>query len=674
MKKHSDKIKSVLRRRSVFYLAFSLLCFAALLLLAFREGVSFRGAAIGVFAVYVLGCAAFILLSRFARNTALPEEIEPLIGNMTLDLMLELAMPVIISDENDKLIWYNKAFTACADSHRSFFGKSVEQVCAHSTEDILASPDPDGLTVLAFDRFFRLKGYPINVPGKEYCITVWQDVSELTEVRRLLSEKETVVSYIMIDNLDEILQNLQELYRAAATDVALILRSCAKSVGGILKEYEKNKYLFLFEASKLEQFIASKFDILDRVRDVRVGESSLPITVSIGVARIDGTLEEKERAAHAALDMALQRGGDQAVVKNNENMEFYGGRTKTVQKRTKVRARVVANQLAALMSESDNVLIMGHRNPDFDSIASCAGLARLALYCGVPVHIVLDTGDRNIRKCAEKLLRQPEYRDMFVSAADAQDLIQPDTLLVIADVNNHSQLESPDLADSVEKAVYIDHHRKTAEFKTKPAIAYIEPSASSASELVSEILEQTLPAGNLPKDEADLMLAGMLLDTKQFSKNTGVRTFSAALYLRNEGASPQEAQAIFRSELSEIVREAKFESNVVMYRKVTAIATNEGDPNDDGTPFDRIAAAKAADKLLTVDGVLASFALCTIDGTVYVSARSNGTVNVQLILEKLGGGGHYDAAATQMKNTTLRDALQTLKDAIDAYLDETGIA
>lgn len=666
-----DKAKGFLGRRIFFCVAFGFFLLCGMLLVLARKTVSFRLCAILAILIYLLFVLSLILFDRFSRRGPSHNRIDPILGNSNAELMQSFHMPIVISDENDKVIWFNDAFRDVAGGKRNFLGKSVEQILSHPVQEILSCTEPAGLPVYAFDRYFDVKGYRVTGNGgKTGCVTVWQDVSELNDLLRHLEEKEPTVAYLMIDNIEEVGQDLQDRYRSAAAEVSLVLRDWARSVGGILREYDKDKFIFLFETAGLDRFVAEQFDILDRVRNIRVGDNCLPVTVSIGVSRIDGSLEEKERAAHIALDMALQRGGDQVVLKTEENMEFYGGRTKTVQKRTKVRARVIANQLVTLMAESDNILVMGHKYPDFDCVAACVGVARLALFCGVDVHIILDEKDPNIERGIKKLKRSSEYTDLFVSASEAQDMIRPDTLLVIADVNNKKQYESSDVAKSVDRIVVIDHHRKTAEFETEPLISYIEPSASSASELISEILEQTLPSGTIAKDEADLLLAGMLLDTKQFSKNTGVRTFSAALFLRNEGAAPSDAQALFRGNLEDLTREARIESNVTIYREHIAIATNENETGEtDGTPADRTAAAKAADKLLNIDGVYASFVLCEIGNTIHISARSSEKINVQILLEKLNGGGHFDSAATKLINTKLHDALDLLKKTIDEYLD-----
>lgn len=594
----------------------------------------------------------------------------PMLSNMTLDLLTRFSMPAIISDLNGKIIWVNKAFSLASGSKKAFLGRNIDSICPNSLDDIMtAEYAEDGLDTVAFANFYRVKAYPTQVGNKNFCITIWNNQNELQEAYNKLKDENAIVAYIMIDNLDDLLQHIQEKYRDVSNKVATILNEWADSVNGIIKEFQRDKYIFIFKEKHLEEFISSKFAILDKVRDVRIGSGSLPITISIGISCTGDTLTEKEKDAQAALDMALQRGGDQAVIKTDNDMEIYGGRTQSVQKRTKVRSRVTANELIALMAESSNVLIMGHTNPDFDSFGSCVGMARMSMFCGSPVNIIIDTEDSNLTKCFDFLKDLPEYDNMFVGAHEALDLINHDTLLCICDVNNQRQLFAPEVAENVERIVYVDHHRKTAEFKIKPLITYIEPSASSASELVAEFLEQTLSAGMLPHEEANLLLAGIMLDTKHFAKNIGVRTFSAGFYLQNEGANPQIIQEFFKSDLEDLRREARFETNVRIYKNVFAITTNTLKESSTSDSSDRIAAAKAADKLLTVDGVLASFALCKIENTVHISARSSGKINVQMILEQLGGGGHFDSAATQLKDISVNEALSMLKKAIDDYTE-----
>jgi Predicted signaling protein consisting of a modified GGDEF domain and a DHH domain len=678
-KKFFDPLKKSSRNplyiRLIVNVFISLLFFTVFVFLfAGDSKTSVRGALITTI-LYIITLIITGVIHRFLTikiPSVSVDDISPMLSNITLDLMVKFYMPSVICDENDKIVWYNRALINKLNIRESMYGKNLKVICGLSSEEISATDNETGIDTLLNDRFFNIKGYMLSSQQKRYFITVWNDSTELNKAYKRLRDEDIVIAYIVIDNLDEMMQFLQDKSRTASADVLLRLRQWSNSVGGILKEYERDKFIFMCESSNMENFIAAKFDILDRIRDVRLGEGSLPVTVSMGFASIEGTLAEKEITARSALDMALQRGGDQVVVKTAEGMEFYGGRSKTVQKRTSVKARVVANELIMLMSRSSNVLVMGHKYADFDAVGACLGVARLALFCGAKVNVVSNTKDPNLTKCFKKTLNIPEYKQskILIDSAEAQDLITSETLLVIVDVNNSKQFESIEVANSVYKTVIIDHHRKTAEFKDEPAISYIEPSASSTCELISEILEQVLPQGLLHKDEAEIMFAGILLDTMQFSRDTGVRTFSAALYLRSEGANPVEAQSLFEISMDEFKREAKFQTNVTTYRGVIAITVNDA---DDNTSMDRIAAAKAADKLLKVDNITASFALCRIGNIIYISARSTGTVNVQIIVEKLGGGGHFAVAATQVENSNMTDALFRLKNAIDEYINETKI-
>lgn len=679
LKKLISQIKTTAFTRAFLYkcvpVALGVICMALLAFFTSKDPDNAPRLCLTFAALYLISVALFIVIRSVTErqiNKKAGGEIEPLVGNMTLELMHSIYMPMIICDMNGKMLWFNRAFGALSGTKSGFFGKNIKLICGVPLSHINSSDAPvDGIEATAFDTRFKIKGYPIQTAEKRFCITVWNDISSLDSALRELNERNTVIAYITVDNLEELLSHIQDKYREVTNEIASILGGWAESVEGVIKEFQRDRYIFMFHEKYLPPLVNSKFAILDSIRNVRVGAGSLPVTVSIGISACGDSLAEREKNAQAALDMALQRGGDQAVIKEENDMKIFGGRTQSVQKRTKVRSRVTANELVTLIAESGNVLIMGHVNPDYDCFGADIGVARIAKFCGNRVNIVIDREDRNIARCFDYLASLQDYEHLFVSPHEALDLVRHDTLLVIVDVNNPKQFQAPELAENVDRIVYIDHHRKTTEFKTKPLIAYIEPSASSACELVAELLEQTLTAGMLPHEEANLLLAGIMLDTKQFTKNTGVRTFGAGFYLQNEGANPQTAQVLFKSELDELRREASFESNVKIYKGIYAITTNTVIDTTSDDMRDRVAAAKAADKLLSVDKVEASFAICSIEGTVYISARSAGKVNVQVILEKLGGGGRFDAAATQLKETRVSEALELLKGAIDEYSENS---
>ncbi len=623
-------------------------------------------------AVYLIICAVglsvyFLIGRRVQRFHAVDDSASDLECNLTLNFLSELYMPVVLINAQNKIIWYNQSFADKATARGTLYGKNFDDYCSISKEELLSNESMKGQTVKAFGAYFNVKAYNLPFGGENMVLTTWNDCTELVLANKKIEDEDPLVAFIVIDNLEDLMQYAQESYRSASARVEEILRSWADSINGIFREYERDKFILVFQAQHLAQFVATKFDILDKIRDVRVGASNLPVTLSIGISTVDGDLAEKEKDSRAALDTALQRGGDQVVLKTPDGTEFYGGKVQTANRRSKVRARVVAEELSHQMAQAENVLIMSHVYPDYDAIGASVGIARLAEYCGTPFNIITNFTSGDFKKCFAKLSGYADS-NVFVDVPTAKGLINENTLMVIVDVNNPTQFESPGLADMAKKLCIIDHHRKAAQFKYEPKVTYIEPAASSTSEMVAEMLEHVLAPGLLTKDIADILLAGIMLDTKQFSKNTGARTFGAALYLRNEGANPSTAGELFYTELNSLTSEADYESNVVIYRSSIAIARNSNSNTNEAVG--RVAAAKAADKLLNVVGIDASFVACHTQDAVHISARSNGKINVQLIVEKLGGGGHFDSAATRLTGVSLDEALSRLKKSIDEYMSE----
>ncbi len=655
--------------RTLFYgcLAGGVVLFAVHLLICALTEASPLVSGLALLVLYAALIPAGVLLDRARLTRQAEKEAElPALGNMMLEMLGKIDAPYLITDEVGGIIWYNRALVALTGRKDSLYGLSTDVFFPVRMADLIRDEQEDGVPMAFGERCFRARVYRMPVPGKSFWLTVLTEDTALVALADRAARERTVVAYIVLDNLEELAQYMRgESFRSAASEIEGILKRWAKEMDGVLTEYDRDRYLLIFPAGHLAACVENKFAIFDEIRNVRVGENSMPVTVSMGISTLGDSLPERAKTANAALDTALQRGGDQVALRTVDGIEFYGGRTKTVQKRTKVRARIISGELCSMISSAGNVLIMGHRYPDFDSIGACVGVARLCMFCGVRAKIVLSRGDANVQACLGKLWESEEYEDVFVDSAAGLDLVRSDTLLIVVDVNNLEIVEAPEIAANVQTLAVIDHHRKTVDAEHKLALSYIEPSASSACELIAEILEQCLPQGGLLKEEANLMLSGMLLDTKQFSTNTGTRTFSAALYLRSEGANPGEVQSFFKANLDDFIREARFESNVVIYRSSIAIAYYDGE----GQQTDRVAAAKAANKLLTVRRVAASFALVRIDDTVHISARSDGSINVQLILESMGGGGHFDSAGAQVSTRSVSDAMKELKAAIDRYLD-----
>lgn len=623
------------------------------------------GCVLGALYVVVIWLAhRFLNRRRGPKN----ENLSPVMGRIMFDAVVKLPTPVFICDEDERILWYNTATEALYSSKNKLYGESVKELFGVGLAEIRNPENGDSVMLTCEGRHFLARYTAIKTDDNDFCLIMTDEITEEDHLRKRLVDEELAAAYIYVDNFAEMMQYDSENYRIAAAKIDEVLRDWAEECGGILKEYERDKYLFLMEKRVLAHCVARKFDVLDRVRAVRAGDFELPMTISMGVSNVSGSLADREKAAHTALDMALQRGGDQAVVKGDASIDFYGGITKTVQKRTNVRSRVVSGELVSAMKKASNVLVMGHRNADFDSIGSCVGLTRLAMYCGARVNMIVNRSDRNLMGMLELLGTEEDFLGVLIDEAAAFDLVETGTLVVVGDVNNVAIMESPELARRAGTLAIIDHHRKVAEFDRPVAIEYIEPSASSASELVAEMLEQVLPKDELPSQEATLLLSGIILDTQQFTRSTGTRTFSAAMFLRDCGAMPEVVMAMNRTSMDDYQREGRFRQNILLYRGQCAIACAQTDNAAEAGPADRIIAAKAANNLLSVEGIEASFALMKIGDVIHISARSSGSLNVQLILEKIGGGGHYDAAGAQLSGITMREAVEQLKAAIDTQL------
>ena len=595
-------------------------------------------------------------------------------------------MPYAIVSENGRVITVNASMREITGNRDAYFNLDVSELLGVNTEELIRSADeqdsaPEASedaengerpakkapTVSVGANRFEVFCYPVRTNGHSYYMIVMNDVTKLTEITDRHYAQTPAVAYIVIDNLDQIAQYLKGSYREEANEVEKILKAFAESMDGIIREYDRDKYVLFFDRKHLNACIKDKFSILDEVRQIQIGDDEIPVTISMGVAITGETLAEREHDALTALDLALQRGGDQAVVKNEKGVNFFGSLTKTQQKRTRVHSRIIANKLHHEIANATNILVMGHRAPDFDSIGACVGIATLAMHYGANVKIVTDTRNASFIACTEGLLELEKYKNVFVDAVDGLGEFNYNTLLIVVDANNFSILEAPEIAEKSNRTIVIDHHIKKEEFKVEPALSYIDPSASSACELVSEILEQSLPAGTLTKEEATILLSGIMVDTKNFTRTVGTRTFSAALYLRAAGANTEVARTFFDEAFEDYRAEALFRTEVEIYRSQIAITMSEGT----GSAQDRIAAAKAADKLLTVKGVNAAFALVRVGEVIHISARSDGSINVQLVLERIGGGGHFDVAGAAVSGRTLTEAKALLIDAINKQLDET---
>ncbi len=618
-------------------------------------------------AIY-LGEIAVIGVRRIKKSRMHPtKSIHGLLGEEGSVVFKNSRSPIIIFDFHGTVLWYNDAMRDALDSYTNYIGQKIDEVLSIDLDD-LDEVQAKGCRTVISGKEYGVEGFVLSKKNNGLFLAMLSDVTLLSALEKQYNDERVAVAYIAIDNVEDVLQYVHEKLSDAVSSIEDKLKTWAASMNGVLKSYDNDKYIMFFDSRYLDECIDNRFEILDEIRDSRVGDG-VSITVSIGVSRRKGTLLDRELDARDAIDLALQRGGDQAVYKSEEETVYFGGRTKTVYKRSNVRSRAFANQLTALMSRAENVIIMGHKYGDFDSIGASVGVARLAMLCGIKVNIAIDLTDKNLLPCIEMMQKTEAYSQVFVDNAGGLDLIGPDTLVVLVDHNATPRSQFSDIATKAATIAVIDHHRKNDPPTSAMKISYIDPSASSTCELVSEMLESAVSSQNLRKQEADILLAGILLDTKQFTRNTGTRTFGAAQYLRGAGANPTDVYNLFKAAPQDLSKEARFHTSIFMYRTHVAIACCEGDTDESY----RVIASKAADKMLTLRGVSAAFTLVRIGEQIHISGRSSGKVNVQLILEKLRGGGHFDVAGAQVVSDSISDVLDTLKKSIDDYLDHNPI-
>lgn len=484
-----------------------------------------------------------------------------------------------------------------------------------------------------------------------------------TEFVHLRDEAETrrpAIAVIAIDNYEELMKNATDSEKSdILAGIDKRLSAWTKECSSVLRKYDRDKYIFIIENAELDKLAARKFAVLQDVRDIQNHEGVVA-TLSIGIGKDGETMAECYQYAGLAIDMALSRGGDQAVIKNRYTFEFFGGLSEEVEKRTKVKSRVVANALSQLIRDSSQVLVMGHRNSDMDAIGAAAGMVCAARVKGKPVHIVVDQNHTMATELIERLETLPEYKDVFISAEDAMIMCDYNTLLIVVDVNRPGYVESEALLQSINKVAVIDHHRRAADYIENAVVSLHEPYASSASELVSELLQYLVPTSGILTGEAEAMLAGIYLDTKAFSTRTGVRTFEAAAYLRRAGAEAGDVKRLFQSSFDQYMERQKLISSARNCGQGVIFAVTDEE-------VDRVAAAQAADELLSIIGTRASVVAFRRGNDMAVSARASGQVNVQLLMERLGGGGNHSAAGAQLPNTTPEEADRLITEAIHGY-------
>jgi len=501
--------------------------------------------------------------------------------------------------------------------------------------------------------------------GGYIATTYWVDVTEARRIEDRFHKTRPVFSILMFDNYDEFFNGMSEKDKSAVlSDIDDRISDWAGKCGGYLSKYDRDRYIFLFEEQYLQAFVDARFSLLDSVREVR-NTAGQKATLSIGIGKDAKTFAEGFKFATLGIDMALSRGGDQAVIKNRFTFEFYGGRSPELEKRTKVKARVMANSLTELIRDASQVLIMGHKYADLDSVGAAVGLICAARKLQKPAYMVVDPEKNAAKQLIGRLQKLPTYAGAFIGHQDAILSADNNTLLIVVDTNRPEQTESEELLASCNKVAVIDHHRRAATYIENAALSFHEPYASSAAELTTELLQYICDPSDIMRAEAEALMAGIVLDTKNFTLRTGGRTFEAAAFLRRSGADPTEVKKLLQSDLATAMARYSIIQKAKVYKSDIAIALAD-------TAQNRIIAAQAADELLNISGIEASFVIHPEGDTVCISARSIGDVNVQVILEKLGGGGNKSTAGAQVRGKNENQVLRDLVDAIDSFLADGG--
>ena len=607
-------------------------------------------------------------------------------GSVQSKLIKELAIPYTLVDSNGRVLWSNKAFYEIVKSDKQHMRKHIQHIFTDITLELLQmEPEDENQRVVHI--YQNEKNYRVEIRRVDVQTLLTTDMADdvreddvlfaiylydETKLVEALEEKEKiklVAGHIYIDNYEEAMEATEEVRRALL--VALIDRKITKymqTAKAIITKLEKDKYLFVCQQQHLEQLQQGKFSLLDEVRSINIGnETPVTLSIAVGVDPDDDNYTMAYEYSHMAMDMALGRGGDQAVVKKGDKIIYYGGKTQSAEKNTRVKARVKVHALKEMLITKDQVIIMGHKKPDIDCLGSALGIYRLASMMDKKAHIVINEVTSSIRPAMNNFIGSTVYpEDMFYNSEQALEAIDGNTVVVVVDVNRPRLTECEELLAHTKNIVVIDHHRQSGEVIEHATLSYIEPYASSACEMIAEILQYSMDKPKLRPAEADAMYAGILVDTDNFVTKTGVRTFEAASFLRKSGADMTRVRKAYRSDIDNFKQQAKGVESAELFLDNFAIS----DVPTEGVDSPTVLAAKVANELLDIDGVRASFVLSKIDNVVYVSARSIDDVNVQVIMEHFGGGGHGTVAGAQIEDVSIDEVKQQIRDLIRKMRDD----
>ena len=596
-------------------------------------------------------------------------------------LLDELQIPYAVLDPNGKLIWSNHEFSELTGKKQGYH-KNIEVLFPEINKAVLPSAGGNAAEVMTVlnDKIFRVVMKPVSMDevlreseiteknvGSSWLIAVFfYDETELRNYIRQIDDDKAVFGLIYIDNYDEAFQSVEDVRRSLLG--ALIDRRISRyfsNIDGIIRKMEKDKYFLVMRKSSLEQLEEERFHILDEVKTVSIG-NEMAITLSIGIGMNAGGYLQNYEYARIAIEMALGRGGDQVVVKDGDNISYFGGKTPQVERNTRVKARVKAQALKEFMSSRDRIVVMGHKITDVDALGAAIGIYRAGRTIGKQVHIVVNDPTTSIKPLMAGFTDNPEYtQDMFIDSTKAKELVDHNTVVIVVDTNKPSYTECQELLSLTKTIVVLDHHRRGNEVIENAVLSYVEPYASSTCEMVSEILQYFADGLKLRSIEADCLYAGIIIDTNNFTTRAGVRTFEAAAFLKRSGADITRVRKLLRDNIDSYKARAEAVRNAEIYRKHFAIAICPSE----GLESPTVVGAQAANELLNISDVKASFVLTCFNGEIYISARAIDEINVQLMMEKMGGGGHLNIAGAQMK-TPVDEAKKELEKVIDETIEE----
>ena len=624
----------------------------------------------------ILGYTYYINQKRKSEISETLQDLTLTVDSAAKTSLINSPFPLIVVENDGNIIWKSSRFVSefaniDINTYVTDINLDIKDIVKKSREktnkeDIIRQVDIGDKTYKVIGKYIKYSKNRDRKSKKEYMVILYFiDETENIKLREEYEDSKSCIGIVMIDNYEEMMLRLETEEKPQITaEIDKCIYDWANETEGVLIKVEKDRYIYFFEQRYLEKIKEEKFSILDKIKEINTNEK-VQFTLSIAISNEGITDREKYKSAQTAMDIVLGRGGDQAVIRENEIYKFFGGRAQEVEKRTKVKARIVAHALENLIKECQKVMIMGHTNPDMDAIGSCMGIYRLAKTVGKDAYIICDKSVATLENFMKTIEKDTEYEDIIINKEVAEENIDEDTLLVIVDTNKINYVEAPELIDKTKKVVVIDHHRRSTDYIDSATLIFQEVYASSAAELVTELLQYVENKVTLKKIEAESLYAGIMMDTKNFTFKTGVRTFEAAAYLRRCGVDIIRVKKWFQSDLESFNKIADIVKKAEIVNETIAISTY-----DKKTKEANLICAKAADELLTISDITASFVIGNLGDKICISGRSIGDINVQIILEKLGGGGHITLAGAQVEGMTMEETKQELINRINEYFSE----